>query len=203
MAQAADDLFILSSFCIPGYVPGTVITTPASDAMQGVAAGLCLGINAALGGKLLQNIGGPAIFLGLLESGQQAGRIPGTGKWLMSQSFACAVVSGRLEALSAIGEGASALLARRQPAGAFNFGDDVARAGYQFAQDLARGDSAQGSLDAAVLGSAVTTDNALGINLNTACFAADILNLDVAAAFSDLPSYQGMNAWDMADSLLP
>ncbi|HWX22089.1 MAG TPA: RHS repeat-associated core domain-containing protein [Candidatus Binatia bacterium] len=202
LAAFADTLFTISSFCIPGYLPGSAITTPISDACQGVAAGLCLGMDKALGGRLLQNIGGPVVFTGLLWAGQQMGSIPGASPFIQSQSFACAVVSGRLEALSAIGAGAIAALKGGSPAAGIDFGQGVAQVGYSFAQDLRRDDTTQGSLDAALLGAAVTTDNALGLNLNTTCFAFDLLNLDAAAAFSDLPSYQGINAWDMADSLL-
>ena len=131
-------------------------------------------------------------------------RANGRFRLVQTRSLACAVVSGRLEGLAAIGEGSRALLAGEAPGGCRDFGVEVAQAGYAFARSLRNGDSIQGDLDAISLGIAVADDNALGLNLNpnTPCTIFDAANLDIAATFSDMPSYQGLDAWDMAESLL-
>jgi RHS repeat-associated protein len=201
-AEFADEMFTYSSFCLPGG-PYSTVQGMGSDMLQAIAIGTCITINDALGGKLLQNIGGDAAFLAY----GAAGRAMGAAFYIdcgmdFSQSLACAVVSGRLEALSAIGAGAADVLAGRGPRnGGSDFGANVAQAGYDFARDLQKGDTAYGSLDAALLGAAVNDDNEFGGNIQGACFTFDILNGDAAAAFSDLPEYQGLNAWDMAESL--
>ena len=192
LAAYADLCYTASSFA-PGY---------GSTWFQAIAAGVCVDIDEALGGKLLESVGGVAGFLGYEGAGEAARGVQfGVFGNNTSQGLAAAVVSGRLEALAAIGAGASAILHGQGPSnGSPDFNAGVARAGFDMANDLNRGDTLNGSLDAAVLGGAVATDIA-SEPLQWGTMAMDLMSGDAAGAFSDLADYQGLNAWSMADDL--
>jgi hypothetical protein len=72
-----------------------------------------------------------------------------------------------------------------------------------FLQSARRGETAWADLDAALLGAAVWREqvNYVGWGqgaLNAAGMLFDLASGDAAGAFSRLPNYQALNAWDMA-----
>ncbi len=173
------------------------------SAMDATAAGLCIGIDLALGGRLLKNVGGRDAFAGCLLVGSGLGYLPKKGnlnaKFNRDQSLAGAVVSGRLGALSAIGKAAYAALNGSGPSSA----DPIGAAAFGFLQSARRGDTAWADLDAALLGAAIWSEQSdyfgrTDGRQNFAGLVFDFLGGDGAGMFSRLPNYQALNAWDMA-----
>jgi hypothetical protein len=199
-AGTAAALFLASSFVIPPPLPGSEESWAVSATMQTLAVGMCIDIDRQLGGKLLQNVGGAAMFSTLFVAGQAVGKIPESlrpGAFLdRPQSLAAAVVSGRLDALKYIGAGAHDLISGGRPGGD---PDSPEQAGYDFARDLMNGDTQHGELDAVVLAGAIYDEMVSPLNYASLLFG--LLSGDAAGAFSSLPDYAALNAWDMATDL--
>jgi hypothetical protein len=89
-------------------------------------------------------------------------------------------------------------------------GGAMEEAAFGFLRSARRGDTAWADLDAALMGRAVweeqsrlTINNKLNLSgaINAAGIFWDLANGDAAGAFSRLPDYQALNAWDMATSM--
>jgi RHS repeat-associated protein len=203
VAAFADDLFTYSTFT---SIPGMSASFGGMGSyLDGIAAGLCIGVDIALGGRLLKHIGGPDVFASYRGLGGWLG-VPrvGIARLGRQQALAGAVVSGRLSAVAAVGNAA-----RAQATGAGPGIGEIDAAAYGFLQAARRGDTAYAELDAALLGLAVGREQLLPLRggftkanlLNAGGLFLDMLNGDAADAFSRLPSYQALNAWDMATEM--